>query len=456
MARIVLCSPPLRGHVTPIVEIGHRFVLAGHDVSMVTGSRFAEFVTNAGMAHVALAGDADFDERDPHSFTPDLNRLTGLALSRHQVMGTFIRPITEQVRAVNSLLENHPRVDVVFADATFAGVVPLLGRPVSRRPRVVGLGTLPLAQSSVDVPPYNSGLPYRTGALARLRNRAANAAAHRILFRSVQQQAAARIRSSGGTLTFPILDLSRAFDAFVQLSPHEFEYPRRDLSDNVVFAGPILPRAVRAGADLADSDLGGGLGGRDVPCAPNWWRFGEAEARRPIVHVTQGTLDNHDFTQLVVPVLEALSDVPVTVVVSTGGAPVSSVPVPVPSNAVVVDDVDYRWLLPRTALLITNGGFGTVQQALAHRVAVIVAPGGEDKREVAARVAYVGVGTDLRTRRPTPAQIRGAVDAVMTSSTIGAAVDALAESIARYDPDSVLARAGLLAAPTAGGNLHIG
>lgn len=430
MARILLCSPPLRGHVTPAVEIGRRLVAGGHDVTMITGSRFSDTVTGAGIAHESLVGIADFDERDPRSFTPDVDRLTGLALSRHQVTGTFVNPIFDQARVVDRVLAAGPAVDVVYADATFAGVVPLLGRPAHTRPRVVGLGTLPLAQSSVDVPPYNSGLPVTAGVLARIRNRGANLIAHRILFRSVQRRAATLVESAGGTLDFPILDLSRAFDAFVQLSPREFEYPRRDLSSNVEFAGPIFSSGAASSSAVGDT--------------PSWWPNGEEHGARPIVHVTQGTLDNHDFTQLVVPALHALADLPVTVVVSTGGAPAHTVSAAVLANAFVVEDVNYQWLLPRTALLITNGGFGTVQQALAHRAAVIVAPGGEDKQEVAARVAFFGVGVNMGTRRPTPEHIRSAVDTVLASSTMSHNVDSLADAITRYDPISVISRAGHL------------
>ena len=43
-------------------------------------------------------------------------------------------------------------------------------------------------------------------------------------------------------------------------------------------------------------------------------------------------------------------------------------------------------LLPRTDVLVTNGGYGGVQQALAHGVPLVVAGRTEDKVEVAARV----------------------------------------------------------------------
>lgn len=391
---------------------------------MVTGSAFGDLVEQAGMSFVPLAGAADFDERDPRTFTPDIDRLTGLALSRHQVLGTFVRPIPDQARALAAALDAAGPVEAVLADATFAGIVPLLGHAVGLRPRVVGLGTLPLAQSSVDVPPYNSGIPMRTGMPARIRNRAANMVVQRVLFRSVQHEAVRLVREVGGELRLPVLDLSRMFDVFVQLSPEGFEYTRRDLSDNVVFAGPILP-------------------GDDEVAPPEWWADVES-TQRPIVHVTQGTLDNHDFTQLVVPAMRALESLDVTVVVSTGGAEIDTIAGPTPANAIVAKHIDYGWLLPRTAVLVTNGGYGTVQQALAHGVPVVVAPGGEDKPEVAARVGHFRVGIDLGTRRPTPEQLRDAVRTATTDSVIRDGVRALAVSARSYDPIATIARAAQL------------
>ena len=50
----------------------------------------------------------------------------------------------------------------------------------------------------------------------------------------------------------------------------------------------------------------------------------------------------------------------------------------------VTDFVPYDVLLPRTDLLVTNGGWGGVQQAARHGVPVIVAGATEEKPEVGA------------------------------------------------------------------------
>ena len=118
-----------------------------------------------------------------------------------------------------------------------------------------------------------------------------------------------------------------------------------------------------------------------------------------MVHVTQGTLANRDFSQLVGPTLEALADDDVWVVVTAGGRPVDTLP-PLPPNARGAEYLPYDQLLPRTDVVVTNGGYGGVQYALSHGVPLVVSGGQEDKPEVAGRVAWSGVGRRLRSERP--------------------------------------------------------
>lgn len=415
MATVLLCATPLAGHVGPLTSVGRVLAERGHEVIMVTGSRFADRVADAGLALVPLGGAADLDERDPDSFTPDRHRYRGLALSRYQVERTFITPLPEQAAAVESVVGSRA-VDAILCDGTFAGIIPLLSRPPGRRPPVIGIGTMPLAQTSVDVAPFNSGLPPMAGRLGRVRNRLAHTAVRRVLFASTQRSARRLVRRAGGTLDHFVLDISRAFDRFVQLGPSEFEYPRSDLDPNTVFAGPVF------------------AGGGDV-AAPSWWPEMLADGR-PVVHVTQGTLDNDDFSQLVEPAVAGLAEHDVQVVVTTGGA--DPEPVPHEANSRVARYLDYDELLPRTSVLITNGGYGGVLQALRAGVPVIVAPGGEDKPEVAARVAHFGVGIDLRTRRPTPETVADAVLRVLADDAVTGRCRRMARAMAEYDTAATL------------------
>ena len=56
-----------------------------------------------------------------------------------------------------------------------------------------------------------------------------------------------------------------------------------------------------------------------------------------------------------------------------------------PDNVRVAEMLPYSELLPKTDLMVTNGGYGGVQMALANGVPLVVAGAREDKPEVAAR-----------------------------------------------------------------------
>lgn len=83
--------------------------------------------------------------------------------------------------------------------------------------------------------------------------------------------------------------------------------------------------------------------------------------------------------------------------------------------------------------MLTNGGYGGVQMALAQGVPVIVAGTTEDKPEVAARVAWSGAGIDLKSATPSPASVRAAVRRVLGDPSFRNRARELAEEHARYD-----------------------
>ena len=190
---------------------------------------------------------------------------------------------------------------------------------------------------------------------------------------------------------FPLLDWSGHADAVVQFTVPAFEYPRSDAPATLHFAGPISAT------------------GSHAP-QPNWW--GDLDGRRPVIHVTQGTIANKDFTQLVGPTLEALVDDDVLVVVSTGGRPLDTLP-PLPANARAAEYLPYDELLPRTDVFVTNGGYGGVQYALRYGVPIVTTGGKEDKPEVGGRIMWSGVGRRIRTERPRPRQLRRAIHDVL-------------------------------------------
>jgi len=409
MATYLICSNPIHGHVTPMLGIGQHLVGRGHRVIMLTGSRFAERVTSLGMEFRPLVGLADFDDRDVPSYLPDRERYRGVAQAQYDIQTIFVKTIPDQFRGVQAIIAAE-EPDAILVDGAFAGVAPILLGP-GDRPPVLAAGVMPLSQSSRDVAPYGTGMAPSSTPFGRLRNRVLNLVARRVLFGGTQRAGERAFADVGApALRHFVMDLSRAFDRFLQLSAREFEYPRSDLASNTVFVGPIPPSPGSA-------------------TLPSWW--GDLDGSRPIVHVTQGTIDNHDLDRLIRPTIDGLADGEALVVVSTGGRDPRDLG-PVPANVRVAGYLPYDELLPITDVYVTNGGFGGVQHALSEGVPMVVAGDTEDKPEVAARVGWSGAGVNLRTGTPTADAVRTAVTTVLEVPSYRARARALAEAISGY------------------------
>jgi UDP:flavonoid glycosyltransferase YjiC (YdhE family) len=64
-------------------------------------------------------------------------------------------------------------------------------------------------------------------------------------------------------------------------------------------------------------------------------------------------------------------------------------------------------------VLVTNGGYGSVNQAMSFGIPLVTAGMTEDKADVNARVAWSGVGLNLATNEPTQEALRAAVRTVL-------------------------------------------
>jgi UDP:flavonoid glycosyltransferase YjiC (YdhE family) len=161
--------------------------------------------------------------------------------------------------------------------------------------------------------------------------------------------------------------------------------------------------------------------------------FSELEGPDPVVHVTQGTIANTQ-PDLIRPVLAALAQERVLIVVSTGGRSADELGLQgLPDNARVVPYLDYARFLPKVSVMITNGGYGGVQMALSQGIPLVVAGTTEDKPEVAARVAWSGAGINLHTASPSPEAVLGAVRRILNEPQFRANAQRLRAEYQRYN-----------------------
>jgi UDP:flavonoid glycosyltransferase YjiC (YdhE family) len=389
MSSIIIASIPVPGHIRPLLAVAENLVKRGDDVRFITGSLFADQVAATGASYLPLPAEADFDFRNVFDGFPERAGLKGVKAIAFDLEHVLMRPAKAQYEAIMAALAARP-VDVVLAEPLFIGAAFLLEHERSSRPAVIMCGVVPLPIDSRDTAPFGLGLP-PARLLNRQRNAVLAAANRRILRRPTEIINDLHRKVHGTDFPSTLPDWGRRADALVQFSVPSFEYPRTDAPRSLHFVGPLSPT------------------GSPAPL-PEWW--GDLGGTRPIIHVTQGTIANADYNQVIAPTLRALAGEDVLVVVATGGRPLDTLP-PLPANARAATYLPYDELLPRTAVFVTNGGFGGVQYALRYGVPIVATGGKEDKPEVGARVAWSGVGRRIRSERPTPRGLRRAILGVL-------------------------------------------
>ncbi|MBV8571845.1 MAG: glycosyltransferase family 1 protein [Acidobacteriaceae bacterium] len=409
MTNILLTVTPTPGHVNPMLAIACHLRDRGHSILFNTADTFREQVESEGLRFIPLKGKANFDYRTFNKFLPEGAALTpGPEEMIHNLKHVFADTMLPQCDGLREII-NREIVDLILTDFIFFGVFPLLLGPPSERPPVISISVSPIVLSSADVSPILG--PART-MVERELNRAETAKFHASI--ACANDYVNRLLCGYGCQKLPGFMLDCIYtlpDLVLQLSADGLEFPRSDMPSHIKFVGPVLPPS-SSGFE-----------------PPEWWD--ELDGPRPVVLVTQGTVANSDLNELIGPTLDALSTKDVTVVAATGKAN-GVATMSVPPNARVTPFVPFMEVLPKVDVFVTNGGFGAVNQALTLGVPMVVAGQTEDKAFVAARVAWTGAGINLGTSRPTPQQIRFAVDQVLHDGTYEANARRLQRNFAQY------------------------
>jgi MGT family glycosyltransferase len=412
MTRILFTTMPLAGHLRPGLPIARQLVADGHDVAWYSGATYEHLVRRVGAQVFRMSAEADIDDTAIDGEL-DRGKKPGLGTLKRAIMDIFIAPIPRWVEELDAIIDEFGP-DVVVAEQGFmAGPIAAERRGIRR----VVFNTSPLGLSSVDAAPFGTGLLPSSSAIGRLRNRSLNWAIRSVVFAEAQR-AAGQMRERLG---LPPIDSyfmdwgADIADRYLVPTVPAFEYPRRDLPEHVEFVGAFLPDGV------------------DDWTPPEWWAdvLAARVAGRPVVLVTQGTIAT-DPRNLLLPAIEGLAGSDALLVVTTIGFDAAAVIPDPPANVRLTGFVPFTELLPLTDLMVTNGGYGGVQLALANGVPLVVAGLTEDKMEVSSRVTWSGTGVALRTDTPSAAQVRQAVAAVLGDPAFRARAEELRSEYAAY------------------------
>ncbi|TXN02347.1 glycosyltransferase [Methylobacterium sp. WL64] len=416
--KILIAATPLTGHVNPLLAIGRAAAARGDTVRVLTDPAFRAKVEAAGL------GFAPYADNDSAGFL-ETTLPPGPERFRSEFQRRFIDPMPVQTAALRAqIAEDAP--DVIVAGSMFLGVLPLL-LDRAPRPPIVTANISFLFLERPDHAPIGLGLPPARDPSELARYAALKAGMDAAFANPVRAYADAQLARLGAaplpaSLPHAVVVLP---DLFLQPTVPGFEYDYGTLPPGVRFIGLLQPPAPPAPL-------------------PDWWpELERANADgKPVVLVTQGTLANADFGALVEPTLAALADRDdLLVLATTGGRPVEALRGPIPANTRVARFLPFRELLPRVSVLVTNGGYGSVSQALSNGVPIVSAGLTEDKAEVNARIGWSGVGLNLGTNAPGVDALREAVARVLGEPGFRQRAMALQEAFAARD-----AMAGILGA----------
>ncbi|SFN66939.1 rhabduscin glycosyltransferase [Xenorhabdus japonica] len=393
MSRIVLATVATPGHVFPIFTIAEHLIGQGHDITIFSGALFQQQTEALGATFVPFDKQVDVDYRYLEKYFPERAEYppgnTQMALSLRRFFATPIPVLSKQLMQV---LEER-QADLLIIDNTFYSALPLLQKPADERIPVIAIGVSPLPWSSRDTIFWGPRIPPELLPADLTREQLVDEETHQLieLVREAFNQSLAAVDCA--PLTGDHNDvLMSGVDRYLQLATQSFEFPRDDLPETVDFIGS-LPVKVK-----------------DDETQISW-----PDENLPLILVTQGTLANIDFSQLILPTLRALATLPVRVLAITGGRSIDALGEEIPENARVVEYLNFEHWLPRTSIFITNGGYGSLNSAIRHGVPLVVAGTGDGKLEAVARVIWSRCGISLHTDTPSEQQLYKAVTRILSS-----------------------------------------
>ena len=412
--KVIVTAAPLIGHLNPLLAAGRVLAEMGHEVVGYTPSSLRRNVEANGLRFYPYPPDADIDASDLDRIFPERRTLTpGFPARKLAWQRVFVERMDIEYRGLLDLLREFP-ADVILAESMTYSTLPLLMGPRAGRPAIVHVGVVFLQLSRDDRAPMLSGLPPAADEEERRAYGRMADQAKAEWFDPIDRIIDGVLASHGRPpLPMPFYDaMIRLPDLFLQAGVPELEFPRSALPQSLHYIGANPPAP--------------GL----YPI-PDW--AGDLDDGRKVVLVTQGTVANSDLERLIGPTLRALAGEPdLVAVATTGGRPVEALG-PLPGNARVAQFLPYDWLMPKLDLLVTNGGYGAVTQALSLGIPLVQAGMTEDKREVAARIAWSGVGVALGTNEPTVPQIQAAVRQVLDTPSFSARAGAMAREFEAHD-----------------------
>nr|UZP48228.1 AvaP [Aspergillus versicolor] len=401
---VIIGSTHRFSHLEKAKVIGAHLIKRGYRVTILAGPSVRDEVESIGALFAPMQGRAGGSPIKPAYNQPPPPWAEEMEVSA--LKNFFIGPIPDEYKSVQDVLKTLRETEgeetkVVYMDDIICGaMLPVyFGAPGAIRPKgVIKIGTTPLPHESAGTPTWTLGIPSPStdsGSVGDLWG------TKKEIYTSddIQGHFENVLREMGipadnlkpGSLPRFMHSQGTCCDAYLSLSIPEFEFPRSDAPESIQFVG-ALPTVGSVPSNL-----------------PEWWDeviHAQGPAKKPIVVVSQGAVNN-DPTDLILPTIEALKDEDVAVIATLVRGP--KIEVDLPSNVKLAEFIPFDILLRHTDVLVSNGGFGTVQMALSLGVPMVLAGVYLDKYYTNSRAASMGAAINLGCERVEPSVVKTAV-----------------------------------------------
>ncbi len=377
MPRILVMTSPARGLLHPIVETLVTLRCRGADIHVITLVDEIDRMRDLGFTASALP--PELNDARPGDWKGEGRQSVGALTDR------LISGADAQFGHLISMITTY-RPDMVLTDVSATGAQ--CAAEASGLPWAIWCPTfLPLF--STDGPPIGLGLRPGTGPISRMRDTVL-AHASRALWDFAFRKKFNRARRRYGLPAVRHCDeVLRRAPLILGFTGAPLETRHSDWPDTVELVGPSL-WAPPAAPDPTIETITG-----------------------PIALVTCSTELQADAL-LAETALRALAGSGLHAVVTTGALEPDTFVAS--SESTITRFVAHEQVLARTAVVITHGGMGITQKALARGIPLVVVPFGRDQRDIAVRVHADGSGVRLDPRSMTPETLRAAVSSALAKT----------------------------------------
>ncbi|MRH27950.1 glycosyltransferase [Microbacterium sp. SYP-A9085] len=387
--KILAYTSPSRGHLFPLLPILIALRDRGHEVAVRTLAAGVDTARACRFTAAAIDPRIEAIEQD------DYRAKTALGSVKRSTAVFVVRAGIEVPDLRAAIAAEAP--DILIVDINCWGAAAAAEK--SGLPWATFL-PYPAPFPGAGIPPFGPGLRPARGIAGRLRDRLLGP----IVIGGVERSMTPPLNTVRGGVGVPptrtVRDIFTRAPLTLYLTAEPFEYHRTDWPASYRLVGPVS---------------------FDPPAAAPAWLD---DIHTPIVLVTTSS-EFQDDGSLIQAALDGLRDEDVFVIATQpAGDPTAF---EIPANARVERWVSHAAVLPRAVCVVTHGGMGATQKALAAGVPVVAVPFGRDQHEVARRVEVSDAGVQLPSSRLSPARIR---EAVRDARTKGEAARRLAGELA--------------------------